>query len=403
MKIALIGGFGFHNFGNDTSMEAMLAFLRRAYPQAEIVCICANPKNVERDYAISVLPLRLPGPATIWFRILDLLFLRLPRMLDLCTRTVGALRDFDALIVPGTGILEERSARAGGTTFSLFIWCLAARITGTRVALVSVGAGPIRHPINRWLLAFCARTARYRSYRDEISRNFMQGIGIESGTDPVFPDLVFKLPIPDNQLADRNPRPLTVGLGVMAFSMWYDYDVYEAYINKIVAFIGWLAKRGYRIRLLTSDAGDRNAVDDVLSSCAAQNVVPQGFIIAEQASSANDLMRQIDDTDVVVATRYHNIVYALKLGKPTISLGYSKKNDVLLAEMGLGDCCQDVDRVNLELLIEQFEKLSADLRTRQDLIQRKCVDLRDRLTNQETLLMRDFFKALPCHAAQQGQ
>ena len=83
-------------------------------------------------------------------------------------------------------------------------------------------------------------------------------------------------------------------------------------------------------------------------------------LVFESMSSLHDLMRQIAETDVVVATRYHNVVCALKLGKPTVSLGYAEKNDVLMAEMGLGRFCQHVERLDLDLLIEQFTQLVAD-------------------------------------------
>jgi len=73
-------------------------------------------------------------------------------------------------------------------------------------------------------------------------------------------------------------------------------------------------------------------------------------------SSLHDLMEEISETDVVIATRFHNIVCALKMEKPVISLGYSAKNDVLLAEMGLDEYCQHVDTFDVEVLIAQFEK-----------------------------------------------
>ncbi len=31
------------------------------------------------------------------------------------------------------------------------------------------------------------------------------------------------------------------------------------------------------------------------------------------------------DTDIIVASRFHNVVCALKLSKPTISIGYEAK------------------------------------------------------------------------------
>ena len=74
----------------------------------------------------------------------------------------------------------------------------------------------------------------------------------------------------------------------------------------------------------------------------------------QPAASLRDVMEQIAETDLVVATRFHNVVCALKLARPTVSLGYARKNDVLLAEMGLGAFCQHVEAIDLDLLKTQF-------------------------------------------------
>jgi polysaccharide pyruvyl transferase WcaK-like protein len=59
----------------------------------------------------------------------------------------------------------------------------------------------------------------------------------------------------------------------------------------------------------------------------------------------------------VVATRYHNVVCALMLSKPTISIGYGEKNAVLMAGAGLAEYCQSVDYLDVERLIMQFIEL----------------------------------------------
>jgi len=109
--------------------------------------------------------------------------------------------------------------------------------------------------------------------------------------------------------------------------------------------------------LLTGETTDMEAVDALL---ARLRVVAAGSV-AERVStglvsSLHDLMEEISETDVVIATRFHNIVCALKMEKPVISLGYSAKNDVLMAEMGLDEYCQHVDTFDVEVLIAQFEK-----------------------------------------------
>jgi len=73
-------------------------------------------------------------------------------------------------------------------------------------------------------------------------------------------------------------------------------------------------------------------------------------------------MQQVNS---VIAMRYHNLICALKLCKPTVSIGYSPKHDVLMAGMGLERYCQSVDTLDMARLKVQFEELegrSAELR-----------------------------------------
>ena len=68
-------------------------------------------------------------------------------------------------------------------------------------------------------------------------------------------------------------------------------------------------------------------------------------------------MEQMIDTDLVVAIRFHNIVSALMVGRPTISIGYAQKNELLLAQVGIDAFCQPVNGLDITALIAQFKKL----------------------------------------------
>jgi polysaccharide pyruvyl transferase WcaK-like protein len=58
------------------------------------------------------------------------------------------------------------------------------------------------------------------------------------------------------------------------------------------------------------------------------------------------------------ATRFHNVVAALIAGKPVVSLSNAAKNDLLLGRMGLDRFCQHIEGFDVELLTEQFSRLS---------------------------------------------
>ena len=170
----------------------MVAFLRRVRPDAEISCICSNPDAVEEHHGLRALNVGCPGFSNKMLRILDQAFLGVPRRLFNWIQAIGQTRRFDVLLIPGTGILDDFREGPMGWPYVLFRWCLAAKLCGVRIAFVSVGAGPIRHPISRILMKSAARMAYYRSYRDNISRTFMQSIGFDVVENSVYPDIAFR-------------------------------------------------------------------------------------------------------------------------------------------------------------------------------------------------------------------
>jgi polysaccharide pyruvyl transferase WcaK-like protein len=364
--IALFGLFGCGNMGNDASLETMLAFLRRERPEARLLCICDRPDVVARRFGIETVPIsrsrHTTGPRQRLGRRLRKLVAKLG---DVIT-AFREVRRADVVIVPGTGILDDFGERPYGMPFDLLRWCLAARLTGSRVAMVSIGAGPIEHPTSRRLMKAAARLAHYRSYRDELSRRFMQSIRFDTKCDPVYPDIVFGLEEPASpRFPCSTSAPLRVGVGVMSYYGWYGFAeggkaIFDRYVEKLARVAIHLLDSGHEVRLLTGEVGDITAVERIRDEVAsARPELAAARVAAEPIGSLHDLMRQIALTDLVIATRFHNIVCALKMGKPTVSLGYARKNDVLMAEMGLGDFCHHVEHFDVETVLDEVDRLAA--------------------------------------------
>jgi polysaccharide pyruvyl transferase WcaK-like protein len=394
-RIGLFGLFGTGNSGNDGSLEAMLHFVREVCPDAEITCICGAHRGasecVARSLHVATTSIGIPPPESRALRLVDRLLLTVPRRIASLVHAVVRARKLDALIVPGTGILDDFGGSPFGMPMALLAWFLVARLRGAWIAFVSIGAGPIHHPVSRRLMRTAAAMADYRSYRDTVSKTFMESIGFDARADAVYPDIAFKLPGPGSGRRRQDGR-LVVGVGVMTYFGWRNdasrgAAIYQAYLDKITGFVLWLLDRGHSVRILMGDTNDERAVGDVLANVAiARPDLPDGRLLFDPMSSLHDLMGQIAQTDLVVATRFHNIVCALKLGKPTISIGYADKNDALMAEMGLGSFCQHIERLDLRWLIEQFDRLDADRSRYERGIGEAYLAVRRRLDHQDALI-----------------
>jgi polysaccharide pyruvyl transferase WcaK-like protein len=135
-------------------------------------------------------------------------------------------------------------------------------------------------------------------------------------------------------------------------------EIHRAYLATTTLFVRWLVDGGRQVRLFTGDRVDEPVVAQILADVRANR--PQldaSRVVAEPASTLPELLQRLAAVDTVVASRYHNVLCALMLGKPTISVGYAAKHEVLMASMGLQDFCQPAHSVSLERLIDQFERL----------------------------------------------
>ncbi len=184
----------------------------------------------------------------------------------------------------------------------------------------------------------------------------------------------------------------TVGVGVMTYKGWRIDTVngdaiYAAYIEEITKFVLWLLDRGHTVRVLMGETTDWEAVTELATNVvAARPDLPQDRLFAVPVHSLHDLMRLIAQTDVVIASRFHNVVCALKLGKPTVQIGYGDKNEALMAEMGMEHCCQHIELLDLDLLIEQFAQLMSDRQRYEQGLREANLAFQERLDHQDLIL-----------------
>lgn len=388
-RVGVFGLLGSGNLGNDGSLEAVLGYLRAAHPEASVDALCGGPEAVAARYGIPATRLHwYRGEYRTASRAGSIAAKALGKAVD-AVRTAAWVRRHDVVIVPGMGVLEATlPLRPWGFPYSLFLLCASGRLFGTRVALVGVGAAPIRDRPTRALVRWSARLAAYRSYRDTQSRDAMREMGVDTARDEVYPDLAFALPTPAASTPPRSPRPVCVG--VMAFHGGNDdraraEEIHGRYLEGTTRFVRALVADGRPVRLVTGDGVDREVVDAILDA------VRSPLVTAADAASLADLMTEMASADTVVATRYHNLVCALKVGTPTLALSYAAKNDALMAGMGLGAYCHPAREVDADRLLAQFRSLEArSAELRHTLTERNATAAR-RLAHQFTAVSKALF------------
>lgn len=361
-SVGIFGGIGGGNLGNDASLEAMLGYLRNDQPDAILDVMCWGPEVVRDRYGVAAIPMGLHRPQASG--AMAIVLKAAGRGID-TVRIASWVRRHDVVIVPGMGIFETTlPIQPWGFPYTMFVLCVSGRLFRTKIAFVSVGANVIRQRLTRWLFTSAARLAFYRSYRDALSRDAMRQQGVDTTRDRVYPDLAFGLPVPVCDSGEAR----TVGIGVMDYHGTNDDDrrqadaIHGSYVEKMKAFARWLVDNGYKIRLFVGDTNgsDDIVVQEVLADLRAYRPdLDRTWAVAEPVSTFTDLMRAMAPAGAVIATRYHNVICALMLAKPTISIGYGEKNAVLMADVGLADYSQEVNSLDVGRLIEQFTDLES--------------------------------------------
>ena len=396
LKVGLFGLLGSGNFGNNASMETVLSYLRTAHPDA-IVDIRGSgaAEQIRSAYGIDATPIywfsryqkRTSGPSAVALKALG-------KGLDIF-RTMSWVRRHDAVIVPGAGPLETTTpVRAWGFPLTFFMAALSGKLFGTKVMLVSVGADNIKEPAIRWLSNATARLAYYVSYRDNHSLVEMQRRGVATSESLVFPDLAFGAPTPT-----YNPGDIKiVGVGVMDYCGGNDdrhraTELHSSYIEKMTTFVNWLVSTGHEVRLFGGDTKfDWDVADQIISTVRqAQPDLDPASLTAERPKSYAELMQLVSPAGTVVATRYHNVMCALKLCKPTISLGYARKFVALMTDMGVPEFNQFADSFSVTRLMEQFEEVKTRHAELRSLMSARNNAKRDGLNDQFALLSEILF------------
>ena len=400
-RIAILAHVGNGNLGDEAIVAAVRQNLQRLCPTAELYGITARPADTRLRHGIPAYPVRpgrvhdgmarahdevseparggartplvralrrvvrrVPGAVALvrvvrGVQRLAVAAVREPRFLASCFRL---LRGTDLLIVAGSAQLMDYWGGPWAFPFTLLRWTLLARLRGTKVAFVSIGAGPLETRTGKALIRRCLTWADYRSYRENSSRDLIRSLHVP-GEHPVVPDLVFSLNWQRGE-PPRERRRVVVGINPMPVLdgfYWPEEDrrAYERYLDTLASFADWLVQREYVVVFFpTQIRADPRTIREVrarMQRTVGGSGERGGVLLDERPiDSLEALFADIGRMDVVVATRYHGVLFPLLLGKPVLGVAYQPKTRDLMRLMGQERYTIDFGQLELATLQERF-------------------------------------------------
>ena len=360
MRIGLFGRLGSGNIGNDATLEAVLAYLKAERPDAELDSLCSGPQRVTDRYGVpaaqlgrfdGVGPVRGPKPVRLAMTLGRIVA---GSLID-TWRITSWVRRHDVVIVPGMGVLESTlPQRPWELPWTQFVMSLAGKLFRVKVALRQRRGERGQRTRDRLVAGALCGAGLLPLVPGRAVVGAAQKMRMAGPSDHVFPDLVFALPSPPVvQLGD------SVGVGSDGLLRGHrgraDASlIQETYTAAMTQFVERLLADGRRVRLLIGDEADEAVALDVQSRCQSPLVVYEPF------TSADELMSQLGTVDSVIGTRFHTVLFGLKLGKPTIAIGYGRKHLALMEQLGVEEWFQDIRDLDAERLYTQFVALQGE-------------------------------------------
>jgi polysaccharide pyruvyl transferase WcaK-like protein len=377
------------NLGDAAIQDAMIANLRLRLPAIEISGITLNCDNFVERHGVGAFPLcgigrpfygmsqgsvaNPPGPGrsrteasnrkgvasarvrtavkqapAVWRRLKTIHgWVTAPfREFRHCVEGYRFLRTQDLLIVSGGGQLDEEWGGSLGHPYALFKWAVLALMARVPYAIASVGACKVTSAASRLFLSAALRMARYRSYRDNHSREIAAGLLRRAADDPVIADLAFTLQPPDRAPSIRSIAGgrLVVAISPIAYAKprnWprHDHDLYNRYLHQMAQVVSDLLKRGCFLVVVWSSLGDDQSVIPELVAHIdddCRNRLPRQMHIPAIANW-KDLVASLQEVDLLIASRLHSTILGFMTQTPTVAISFDPKVDWVMEDLGQRD------------------------------------------------------------------
>lgn len=256
------------------------------------------------------------------------------------------------------GVLEESlGVRPWGLPAWLTLLALACRLRRRPFVLLDVGAEPASDPLTRRLFVATARLATHVSVRDSWSAESLHAAGLHRALI-IAPDLAFAHPCP----RDTAPEPGLVAVGVMAYygrrgDPVTGTPLRQAYVNTLTTALLRLLDDGFRLMLLGGDLLDTEVTDELADVLArARPDLPPGRVTVPPFTTFTEVSAALARAEVVVASRFHTLIAALRLRRPTVSVGYSAKSARLLRSLHLEDYHTGIEDLDATWLVDRVHR-----------------------------------------------
>lgn len=291
------------------------------------------------------------------------------RMLLLKNKIIKAYAEVD-LVLDEAGIAFADSRGFVMNTYAGI--CMAVPLLmGVPLVKYAQALGPFQNDYNRFLAKCLLPKAEVVIARGQSSYDYLLSIGVTKNIR-MYADGAFTMP----DQADIEAAVLKactkmgsshmVGLSVSSVVERRCKKAGIDYRGIMVEFISYLVKKGYQVYMFANAArihskkprnNDLMTGDAIYQAYQKQARDSYGLIWEHREMDAEEVRAYIGHCQLLVASRFHAMVFALSKQVPVMLVGWSHKYQEVMQQFGLGEYAVDYSCLGLGMLQEKFEEL----------------------------------------------
>lgn len=284
----LAGAFGQRNPGDEALLDAFI----EAIPDWDVIATAAVPPHGRETETVPS-----DDPA----------------------RVARAVTRADAVVFAGGTVFKELGPRTRRAPLDLLqkgaALAYGAKALGKRLAMVGVGAAPIRPGRGQRLARSLIRQADLLVLRDEESADVLAEMGAPTpfriGADPAW------------TLVEQQPEPLgSRDLVIVALSSEIGND---SLADELAAALVPVLAQGHRVALQPWQVGGPVRPDDLDMARTVSARLGGTAEILLPPADLNDAIRLFADARLVVGLRFHAVVAAAAAGRPFVAYAHEPK------------------------------------------------------------------------------
>ena len=295
-RILISGYYGFGNTGDEAVLSVLLDMLSKKYGREAIAVMSADPERTAQDHNI---------------RTIDRRSLRL---------VVAAVGTCDILVSGGGGLLQDITSNRS-LYYYLGIIALA-RAYGKKVIYFANGIGPIRKPLNRWLVGQVSKKIAAISVRDPESAEELISAGVDSCRITVTAD-------PALLLRTAALSPLQIKLAKCGYNgsqkmiavcprVWNDFDKIADRLAKYSDYA--IDNYGLQVLMIPFHFGP-----DLQACRKIAALMHNNPIVIDSRLTPEEIRALIGCCEFTLGMRLHSLILSAAAGIPMAGMSYDKK------------------------------------------------------------------------------